>query len=117
LDLGRASSLPVKLLHRVGLVLLSHAHMEHFFGFDELLRALLGTPRSLTIVGPEGTAARVASRVDGYSWNLIEADVEAHERSMAPRFLVRELRGDAVHETEVVPGSAPLALGSKAAPG
>ncbi len=116
LDRGRASTLPVKLLHRIGLVLLSHAHMDHFFGFDELLRALLGTPRSLTIVGPEGTGARVASRVDGYSWNLIEADAEAHLPSMAPKFLVRELRGERLHETEIVPGSPPRDLGDKPAP-
>ncbi len=105
LDLGRASSLPVKLLHRVGLVLLSHAHMDHFFGFDELLRALLGTPRSVTVVGPEGTAARVAARVDGYSWNLIEADAEAPEVATPPRFVVRELTAGGIRETEVVPGS------------
>lgn len=121
LDLGRASSLPVKLLHRVGLVLLSHAHVDHFFGFDELLRALLGTPRSLTIVGPEGTGARVASRVDGYSWNLIESDAEARLGAdggpQPPRFLVRELVGGDVRETEVVPGSAPRDLGARSAPG
>jgi ribonuclease BN (tRNA processing enzyme)/polynucleotide 5'-kinase involved in rRNA processing len=116
LDLGRASSLPVKLLHRIGLVLLSHAHMDHFFGFDELLRALLGTPRSLTIVGPEGAAARVASRVDGYSWNLIEADAEAHVGAQPPRFTVIELRGEKLRETEIVPGSAPRLLGERPAP-
>ncbi|MBI3722524.1 hypothetical protein HY251_00995 [bacterium] len=74
LDLGRASSLPVKLLHRIGLVLLSHAHVDHFFGFDELLRALLGSPREVVLVGPEGIAAKIASRIGGYSWNLIESD-------------------------------------------
>jgi len=117
LDLGRASSLPVKLLHRIGLVLLSHAHVDHFFGFDELLRALLGTPRALTIVGPEGIASRVASRVDGYSWNLIEADTEAHATSLAPRFLVKALGNDSrLRETEVVPGSAPRFLGEREAP-
>jgi hypothetical protein len=87
--------------------------MDHVFGFDELLRALLGTPRSLTLVGPPGTGARVASRVDGYAWNLIEADAEAHLPSTAPHFFVRELRGDVLHETEVVPGS--VRTGSKMA--
>jgi ribonuclease BN (tRNA processing enzyme)/polynucleotide 5'-kinase involved in rRNA processing len=117
LDLGRASSMPTKLLHRVGLVLLSHAHVDHFFGFDELLRALLGTPRTVSFVGPPGTAERIASKVGGYSWNLIEADGEAHGVTQAPRFLVRELRdgvnGAVVADFEVVPGSPLRARGER----
>jgi ribonuclease BN (tRNA processing enzyme) len=113
LDLGRASSLPTKLLHRIGLVLISHAHVDHFFGFDELLRALLGSPRSVTLVGPPGITQRVASRIDGYSWNLIEGDAAY---GTPPRFLVRELRGDVLLETELVPGSAAAKRGERAAP-
>ncbi len=116
LDLGRASSLPTKLLHRIGLVLLSHAHMDHFFGFDELLRALLGTPREVTIVGPEGTADRISSRIGGYSWNLIEADAEALSASLAPRFVVREQVGDKIRKTEIVPGSEQRTRGEHASP-
>jgi ribonuclease BN (tRNA processing enzyme)/polynucleotide 5'-kinase involved in rRNA processing len=110
LDLGRASSLPTKILHRVGLVLLSHAHMDHFFGFDELLRALLGAPREVTIVGPEGTVDRIASRIAGYTWNLIELDA-GYGGPQAPRFRVTEVRGDRARSVELVPGSPPRELG------
>lgn len=123
-DLGRASSLPTKVLHRVGLVLLSHAHMDHFFGFDELLRSLLGTPREVSFVGPPGTAERIASRIGGYTWNLIEdrpsepgtgRAISGLERR-PPRFRITELRGDAAHGFALVPGRPLEDLGSRPAP-
>lgn len=69
-DLGALDGLPPRKLLRVTDVLLSHAHLDHFCGFERLLRVVLGRDRTIRLVGPEGTIERVAHRLASYSWNL-----------------------------------------------
>ena len=71
LDLGEHVGLPVRLAHRVHLVLLSHTHMDHFAGIHWLLRRRLGVDRELLLVGPVATAQRVAAAVDAFTWDRI----------------------------------------------
>jgi len=70
-DLGDISALgearTLKLTH----VFISHAHIDHFFGFDFLLRVLLGRDKHLRLYGPPGIAAQVAGKLSGYTWNLV----------------------------------------------
>ncbi|MBI0537515.1 ribonuclease Z [Roseomonas sp. KE2513] len=70
LDCGDLSSLSVRHLLRVGLLAVSHAHMDHWAGFDRLLRPLIGREKRLLVVGPEDFAARVHHRLGAYTWNL-----------------------------------------------
>lgn len=72
-DLGELHRVPSKKLLRVDRIVVSHAHMDHFIGFDHLLRLVLGRRRRLTLTGPEGFIERVRSRIAGYTWNLIES--------------------------------------------
>jgi len=44
--------------------------MDHFAGFDRLLRVCLGRAKALHLFGPEGFVDRVAGRLAGYTWNL-----------------------------------------------
>jgi ribonuclease Z len=53
-------------------VFVSHTHIDHFIGFDRLLRVLLGRDARLRLFGPQGFIARVAAKLDGYSWNLVD---------------------------------------------
>jgi ribonuclease Z len=46
--------------------------MDHFIGFDALLRRVLGRERELTVTGPAGFLRHVAGRIAGYTWNVIE---------------------------------------------
>jgi ribonuclease Z len=69
-DLGTLVGLAPRKLLRVSDVLLSHAHLDHFCGFEELLRVVLGRARTIRLVGPEGTIERLAHRLASYSWNL-----------------------------------------------
>jgi ribonuclease Z len=46
--------------------------MDHFIGFDRLLRLLLGRPKALEIYGPPGLIANVAGKLQAYSWNLVQ---------------------------------------------
>ncbi|NDP40897.1 MAG: hypothetical protein GZ093_19585, partial [Rhodoferax sp.] len=49
-----------------------HTHMDHFFGFDRLLRLCLGRNTSLRLYGPPGFAAQVEHKLAGYTWNLVD---------------------------------------------
>jgi ribonuclease Z len=70
LDCGDLHGVPGARLHRVREVALTHCHVDHVFGLDALVRAFLGGDRSLSVLGPPETAARVRSKLEGYTWNI-----------------------------------------------
>jgi ribonuclease Z len=71
-DLGDISALPPRKLMRVSHVFVSHAHMDHFIGFDGMLRILLGRDRDLHLFGPPGFLAQVEHKLSAYTWNLVQ---------------------------------------------
>lgn len=71
-DLGDLSSLTSRELLSVTHAFVSHTHMDHFIGFDALLRVFLGRGRTLHLYGPQGFFDRVEGRLAGYTWNLVE---------------------------------------------
>lgn len=71
-DLGNICALPPRKLMRISHVFVSHAHMDHFIGFDWLLRILLGRDKALYLFGPKGFVAQVEHRLHGYTWNLVQ---------------------------------------------
>ncbi len=71
LDLGDLRHLTSRKLLRVERVLVSHTHMDHFIGFDHLLRLALGREKPLTVTGPTGFLDHVAGKISAYTWNLI----------------------------------------------
>ena len=71
-DLGELSPLSARDLLRVTHVFVSHMHMDHFIGFDTLLRISVGRDRRIAIVGPTGIAACVGHKLHGYTWDLVE---------------------------------------------
>lgn len=70
-DLGDIRALPARKLLRVRDVFVSHAHMDHFMGFDWLLRLLLGREQRLRLYGPPGFVTQVGHRLAAYTWNLV----------------------------------------------
>ena len=70
-DLGDISHLSPSELYRVTDVFVTHTHMDHFIGFDTLLRTVLRRRLPLTIYGPWSITARVNAKLRGYTWNLI----------------------------------------------
>ncbi len=72
LDLGDLRAWPSRKLLRIERVIVTHTHMDHFIGFDHLLRLILGRERELTITGPAGFLRQVEGKLRAYTWNLIE---------------------------------------------
>ena len=72
-DLPSIAHLPARRLLRLAHVVVTHTHMDHWVGFDHLLRAALRGSGELAITGPPGFLASVRGRIGAYSWNLIES--------------------------------------------
>ncbi len=71
-DMGDLSPLPARKLLRVSHVFVSHTHVDHFIGFDQLVRICLGRDKKLHFYGPPGFVDQVWHRLAAYTWNLVE---------------------------------------------
>ena len=83
-DIGDVGRLPTRKLLRVSDIFVSHAHMDHFAGFDRLLRVCLGRARGVRVYGPAGFIGQVEHKLAAYTWNVVgnyaeEFTVTAHE--------------------------------------
>ncbi|WEX74478.1 MBL fold metallo-hydrolase [Sinorhizobium numidicum] len=75
-DLGDLSRLPGRTLFRVRHVFVSHMHMDHFVGFDKLLRLFLRRIARVHIFGPPGLTDAVEAKLRAYTWNLLDETSE-----------------------------------------
>ncbi|MBW1716012.1 MAG: ribonuclease Z [Deltaproteobacteria bacterium] len=71
-DLGDLSNLSARDLLKVSHVFVTHTHMDHFIGFDILLRLLLGRDKEIYLFGPSPFFQKVEAKLSAYTWNLIE---------------------------------------------
>ena len=70
-DLGDLSLLPASFCGSAT-VFVSHTHVDHFIGFDQLVRICLGREKRSTCTARQGSSTRVWHRLAGYTWNLVE---------------------------------------------
>lgn len=70
-DIGTIAGLSPGDMQKVTDVFVSHTHIDHFIGFDTLLRALLRREIPLRVYGPSNMADCIEGRLKGYTWNLI----------------------------------------------
>jgi ribonuclease Z len=89
-DMGDLSALPTRKLLRISDVFVSHTHMDHFCGFDHLLRVCLGRDRGISLYGPTGFISQVEHKLAAYTWNLVhnyhmEFVIVAHELDTSGR--------------------------------
>ncbi len=71
-DLGDTAPLSPTQLLRVQDIFVSHTHMDHFIGFDRLLRVALGRGKHLRFYGPPGLIHNIQGKLHGYTWNLVD---------------------------------------------
>jgi ribonuclease Z len=71
-DLGDNAPLSPRELLKVSHVFVTHTHMDHFIGFDRLLRCCLGREKDLFLFGPPGFIGNVEGKLAGYTWDLVE---------------------------------------------
>ena len=97
--LGEVHTLSPRDLLKISHVFVTHTHMDHFVGFDTLLRVSLGRDKDLHLFGPEGFFERVEGKLAGYTWNLVgdyphplELSVTevTEERSRTRRYLCKD---------------------------
>lgn len=70
-DAGNISTLNPGDIQKITDIFITHMHIDHFIGFDTILRALLRRELPLRIYGPEGIIEGIEGKLRGYSWNLI----------------------------------------------
>ncbi|MDX9787763.1 MAG: ribonuclease Z [Desulfobacterales bacterium] len=71
-DLGDLHALSPKDILKVTHAFVSHTHMDHFIGFDHLLRLFLGREKDLHLFGPRGFIHNIEGKLAGYTWNLVD---------------------------------------------
>lgn len=71
-DAGELYSLSARDILKISHVFVTHTHIDHFTGFDRLLRLFLGREKKLCIYGPEGFLKNIEGKLAGYSWNLVK---------------------------------------------
>jgi len=71
-DLGECHKLTARDLLKVSHVFVSHTHIDHFIGFDRLLRIVLSRNKTIKLFGPPGFIANIEGKLRGYTWNLIK---------------------------------------------
>jgi ribonuclease Z len=72
-DIGDIAALSSRKILRVDHVFVSHTHIDHFFGFDRLLRLLVGREKEVALYGPAGFIDHVHHRLQAYRWNLSDS--------------------------------------------
>ena len=60
------------LLRKVSEVFISHTHIDHFIGFDTLLRLNLTENRRVRVFGPPGITQNVMGKLQAYTWNICQ---------------------------------------------
>jgi len=59
-------------LRKVSDLFISHTHIDHFIGFDTLLRLNLAEAKTLHVYGPPGIQQNVSGKLQGYTWNICQ---------------------------------------------
>lgn len=98
-DLGSLDGVVGKALLKIRWVFISHTHIDHFIGFDRLLRVNIPHGRELFLAGPKGFASNVQGKLTGYTWNLLDEDqlcfrvVEVHDCGRTIEFRLKSSNG------------------------
>jgi len=71
-DLGDLSAISSSDLLKISHIFISHTHIDHFIGFDRLLRVVFGRGKTIHLFGPKNFIANVEGKLAGFTWNLVD---------------------------------------------
>lgn len=71
-DLGDIRGIEPKNILKISDIFVTHTHIDHFIGFDTILRIALRRVEPLRIYGPAGIIDCIEGKLKGYTWNLIK---------------------------------------------
>ncbi len=71
-DSGMVYPLSPGDIHKISDIFVTHTHIDHFIGFDHIMRMLLGRDAVLNVYGPPQIVECVQGKLNGYAWNLIK---------------------------------------------
>lgn len=81
-DVGYTTNLSARDILKISDIFITHTHIDHFIGFDSILRLHLRKDKPLRLYGPHGFIDRIEGKLNGYTWNLIgdyPISIEAYE--------------------------------------
>lgn len=78
-DCGRIGALSNSEVLSIKEIFISHTHIDHFYGFDRILRGTLLSGKKFRIFGPPGIIKNVRGKIDSYTWNLIKSYPVSYE--------------------------------------
>ncbi len=91
-DLGDLAPLPARDLLKISHAFVTHTHMDHFVGFDALLRCLLGREKEVALFGPRGFLRNVEGKLAAYTWDLVDREscpLRLHATEVRPEGMLR----------------------------
>ncbi len=84
-DCGSLYRLSYRDMQKITHVFITHTHLDHFIGFDSLIRANIGLDKTLHFFGPKFIARQIHCKMLGYTWNLLcreNLKIKIHEIDM-----------------------------------
>ncbi|MDR2884862.1 MAG: ribonuclease Z, partial [Deferribacteraceae bacterium] len=72
LDCGKLGGLEHSEVLDLGDIFISHTHMDHFVGFDRILRGALNGGGAIRMFGAPGFIGNVDGKFRSYVWNLVD---------------------------------------------
>jgi len=70
-DIGFTTNLSPRDILKISDIFISHTHIDHFIGFDIILRISLKKEKPLRLYGPRGFIDHIEGKLKSYTWNLI----------------------------------------------
>lgn len=72
-DCGRLGKITNSEILSIADIFISHTHIDHFYGFDRVLRGSICADKTIRVFGPPGIIRNVQGKIDAYTWNLIKS--------------------------------------------
>lgn len=69
-DLGYCFRLKIRDIQKISRIFITHTHIDHFAGFDHILRLSIDIEKTISIYGPPEFIGNVQGKLAGYYWNL-----------------------------------------------